>query len=78
VGITGFEVSTFDNSEIDSLPLTLWAVLGGLSPLRFDSVEKSVSARDAYNIDAFWFWRPRALLQDISDVAIYMDTFLLL
>jgi hypothetical protein len=37
VGITGFEVSTFDNSEIDSLPL------------RSALVEKSVSARDAYN-----------------------------
>jgi hypothetical protein len=56
-GMAGFEASTFDNSEIDSLPL------------RFDSVEKSVSARDAYNFDAFWFWRLRPLLQDILDVA---------
>ena len=55
MGITGFEVSTFDNSEIESLPLIPWAALGSLSPLRFGSVEKSVSARDAYNIDAFWF-----------------------
>ena len=53
--MAGFEVSTFDNSEIDSLPLTPWAALGSLFPLRFGSVEKSVSARDAYNIDAFWF-----------------------
>ena len=49
MGITGFEVSTFDNSEIDSLPLIPWTALGSLSPLRFDLVEKSVSARDAYN-----------------------------
>ena len=48
MGITGFEVSTFDNSEIDSLPLIPWAALGSLSPLRFDLVEKSVSARDVY------------------------------
>jgi len=69
VGIAGFEVSTFDNSKIESLPLTPWAALGSLSPLRFDSVEKSVSARDAYNFAAFWFWRPRPLVQDISDEA---------
>ena len=68
-GMAGFEVSTFDNSEIDSLPLTPWAALGSLSPLRFGSVEKSVSARDAYNIDAFWLRGLRPLLQDISDVA---------
>jgi hypothetical protein len=68
-GMAGFEVSTFDNSEIDSLPLTPWAALGSPFPLRFDSVEKSVSARDAYNFDAFWFWRLRPLLQDILDVA---------
>ena len=49
MGITGFEVSTFDNSEIESLPLTPWAALGSLSLIRFDLVEKSVSARDAYN-----------------------------
>ena len=49
MGITGFEVSTFDNSKIESLPLIPWAALGSLSPLRFDLVEKSVSARDAYN-----------------------------
>ena len=49
MGITGFKVSTFDNSEIESLPLIPWAALGSLSPLRFDSVEKSVSARDVYN-----------------------------
>jgi hypothetical protein len=69
VGITGFEISTFDNSEIESLPLTPWAGLGSLSPLRFDLVEKSVSARDAYNFDALWFRGLRPLLQDISDVA---------
>jgi hypothetical protein len=67
VGIAGFEVSTFDNSE--SLPLTPWAALGSLSSLRFDSVEKSVSARDAYNFDALWFRELRPLLQDISDEA---------
>ena len=49
VGITGLEGSTFDNSEIESLPLTPCAALGSLSPLRFDLVEKSVSARDIYN-----------------------------
>lgn len=49
MGITGFAVSTFDNSENESLPLTSWTALGSLSPLRFNSVEKSVSARDIYN-----------------------------
>ncbi len=67
MGITGFEVSTFDNSEIDSLPLIPWAALDSLSSLRFDLVEKSVSARDAYNFDALWFRGLRPLLQDISD-----------
>jgi hypothetical protein len=50
----------------------------GTLPLSFGSVEKSVSARDVYNFDAFWFWRLRPLLQDISCGKKHGLTFLLL